>query len=142
MMSKRKKNEGGFTLIELIMVIVILGIISAVAIPKYLSLADQARLSAARGVGGALSGTVSAEHADYLMNGGTYIAGDILSSTAFAGGILQVSPPAADGQIGINGASEIELRYKTKIFQWTYTALDTASGTPGYITEKASNFPQ
>ncbi|MFQ5787934.1 MAG: type IV pilin protein, partial [Thermodesulfobacteriota bacterium] len=44
MKSKRKKNEGGFTLIELIMVIVILGIISAVAIPKFLSLSDSARL--------------------------------------------------------------------------------------------------
>ena len=67
MMSKRKKNEGGFTLIELIMVIVILGIISAVAIPKFLSLSDSAKLSSARGVGGAISGTISAEHSDYLI---------------------------------------------------------------------------
>ena len=143
MMSKRKKNEGGFTLIELIMVIVILGIISAVAIPKFLSLSDSAKLSAARGVGGGISGTISSEHSDYLMNGNTYAMADILSNTAFAGGITYVSGtgPAAAGQIRDNGNGEVELDFKNETFQWTYNALG-ASGEPAYIIEKAGNFPQ
>lgn len=37
------KNKGGFTLIELIMVIVLLGILAAIAVPKYADLQDQAR---------------------------------------------------------------------------------------------------
>ncbi len=48
MMLKRKKNEGGFTLIELIMVIVILGIMSAVAIPKLASVSQIDLYNAAR----------------------------------------------------------------------------------------------
>lgn len=37
------KNEKGFTLIELIMIIIILGILAAIAVPKYADLQDQAR---------------------------------------------------------------------------------------------------
>ena len=64
---KRIKNEEGFTLVELIMVIVILGILSSVAIPKVVSLGDPARLSAARGVGSAVNSTIQAEHLITLL---------------------------------------------------------------------------
>lgn len=37
------RNEKGFTLIELIMIIIILGILAAIAVPKYADLQDQAR---------------------------------------------------------------------------------------------------
>lgn len=42
------KNEKGFTLIEIIAVLVILGILAAIAVPKYLSLMDQSRMNAAQ----------------------------------------------------------------------------------------------
>ncbi len=53
MWSRLNSEKSGFTLIELIIVIVILGIIAGVAIPKFIGLSGQAGLSAARGVGGA-----------------------------------------------------------------------------------------
>ena len=69
---KRIRDERGFTLIELVVIIIILGILSVVAIPKYLDLRAEAEQGVATGVTGALRGSIAILHARYLIGGSTY----------------------------------------------------------------------
>ncbi len=50
------KRQGGFTLIELVVVIVILGILAVTAAPRFLNLQDDARESTIQGLKGAIDG--------------------------------------------------------------------------------------
>ena len=60
---KKSIDQMGFTLIELVMVIVILGVMAAVAIPKYYHIKKDAEIAAAKGVFGGIQGSIASFYA-------------------------------------------------------------------------------
>src|ERR1700761_2871922 len=64
----RKQSQSGFTLIELIVVIVILGILAATALPKFANLSGDARAATMKAVYGSLQTTAATAHGQYLVN--------------------------------------------------------------------------
>lgn len=64
-----RSNQRGFTLIELVVVIVILGILAAFAVPKFMGLEDQARVSAVQAMTGTLESAASMAHGLWEANG-------------------------------------------------------------------------
>ena len=69
-----KQMQRGFTLIELVMVIVILGVLAAVAIPKFVDLKTDAYLASAKGYAGALSSANAINFAGCAAKGGVVTA--------------------------------------------------------------------
>jgi len=64
-----RKRQTGFTLIELVVVITILGILAAFAIPRFTQLDSQARIAAVSALAGSLQSAAALAHAQYLASG-------------------------------------------------------------------------
>jgi len=106
-------KQAGFTLIELVVVIVILGLLAATALPKFIDVTTDARTASLKGVAGGLRSAASLARSQYVLNGSKTATTvlmdgqsvDVLSETANSGrGGRPIAPPDNTTKTGIRAA--------------------------------------
>lgn len=131
------KKQAGFTIVELVVVIALLGILAAVALPRFLNVTDDAHAASVNGTGGALRSAVglvkaqavveqadNGDTVDYdgvnvTVNGNGYPTATSAATCATAwGNVLQAGSPTASADAG----SDYQAAFADGICTFTYQA--------------------
>lgn len=114
----KSNKQSGFTLIELVVVIALLGILAAFAIPRFASLEREARSATTQGLSGSVRSAAAMAHGLYLATGATPVnmEGNAIVITAGYPDASDIANTLADSTgftVTVNGAADTTTFAKT-----------------------------
>ena len=119
------KRQGGFTLIEMVVVIVILGILAVTAAPRFLNLQDDARAATLQGLKGAIDGAAGITFGKAAIQGKETSNNETVDGVATAYGYPQATSAALEA--AVSGLSD------------DWSVVDSDTGVIKYGFKKGSS---
>jgi prepilin-type N-terminal cleavage/methylation domain-containing protein len=119
------KDRKGFTLIELIMVTIILGILAAVAVPRYMGTVNRTEAAAEDAVLSVLKANAEASAMEAFMDTGRkYYPANPFDGASVDGYTIGATAVTASGDWAFDGSHILHMRNDDSIWSWSYSRSD------------------